>query len=133
MQRKHVNETYRLEGLDRILSYVVSGEVGLGIIDRETTRGASITIEIAGLDGDDGYAVVGTVRRVLEVQGGSPIVAEVLGHFTGGASSPLANIAFHGGVEGVSTYDVMNMGRRTFAWLYDGVQTLDGQCAALET
>jgi len=123
----------RLEALDRVLLDVVPGQVGLSIIDREPALSAGITIQIARVNRNNWHAVVGPVRRMLEVQGSSPIVGKVLGHFAGGTGSPRADITLHRSIEGVSTNDMVNMGRRVRAWLDDRIQTLDGQCAALET
>jgi hypothetical protein len=62
---------YRLEALDRVLLDVVPGQVGLSIIDREPALSAGITIQIARVNRNNWHAVVGPVRRMLEVQGSS--------------------------------------------------------------
>lgn len=76
--------------------------------------------------------MVGAVGGVLEVQVGGPVVGEVLGHLAGGAGGPRADVAGHGGVEGVTADDVVDVGGRDCAGLDDGVQTLDGQGRAWE-
>ncbi len=47
---------------------------------------------------------------MLEVQLRGPVVGEVLRHLAGGAGGLLADVAGHGGVEGVSTDDVVDVG-----------------------
>jgi hypothetical protein len=76
--------------------------------------------------------MVGAVARVLEVQCRGPIVGEVLGHLASGACGSLANVTCHGGIEGISANNVMNMGGWESAWLGSGIKALEGQCRAWE-
>ena len=76
--------------------------------------------------------MVSAVGGVLEVQDGSPVVGEVLRHLASGAGSPLADVALHGDVEGVTADDVVKMSGRDRARLHYGIQTLVGQGRAWE-
>lgn len=69
---------------------------------------------------------------MLEEQNCSPVVGEVLRHLASGAGGPSTNISGHGGIEGISTNDVVEMGRRALARLDDRVKSLDGQRGAWE-
>lgn len=64
---------------------------------------------------------------MLEVQVGGPVVGEVLRHLAGGAGGPGADVARHGGVEGIAADDVVDVGGGADAGLHDGVETLDRQ------
>jgi hypothetical protein len=46
---------------------------------------------------------------MLEEQVSSPVIREVLCHLAGRASASGANITSHGGVEGISTNNMMQM------------------------
>jgi len=69
---------------------------------------------------------------VLEEENGGPVVGEVLGEGACGAASPLADVAVHGGVEGVAADDLVEMGRRDRAGLDDRVEALNAQRRAAE-
>lgn len=71
--------------------------------------------------------MVRPVGRVLEVEVGSPVVGKVLRHLAGRAGGSLADVAFHGGVEGVAADDVVDVSGGDVARLDDGVETLDGE------
>lgn len=116
---------YRLEGGNLLLCEVVLGQVELGVVDGKAARRALGATE-ERLDGKNGHAVVRSVG-VLEVQVGSPVVGKVFRHLTSSAGAPLANIARHGGVEGVASDNVVHMSGRNSARLDDGVEALDGQ------
>ena len=76
--------------------------------------------------------MIGTVRRVLEIKDGSPVIAKVFAHLARSAGAPVSDISAHGGVEGISTNDMVKMGRRDRARLDDGVESLDSQRRASE-
>jgi hypothetical protein len=57
----------------------------------------------------------------------------LVGHLACCTRSPGPNIACHGCIEGISTYDVVHMSRRSCAWLDDGIETLNGQFGTWET
>jgi hypothetical protein len=57
---------YRLEGFDRLLLYVILGQIILCIVDSESSLGTRIAVQIAGVDGDGLYTVIGAVG-MLEV------------------------------------------------------------------
>lgn len=65
---------------------------------------------------------------MLEEQGGSPVVGEVLGHLAGRAAGSGTNVACHGYVEGIAPDDVVEMRCWNSIRLDDGVQTLEEQC-----
>lgn len=117
----------RRESLDGPRLDIVPGEIKLGVVDGHATLGAGRQSGVV----DDGDALVRPVG-VLEVEHSGPVVGEVLGHLTGGAGTAGADIALHSGVEGISTHDVVEMGRRGLAGLDDGVEALDGQRGAPE-
>jgi hypothetical protein len=71
--------------------------------------------------------MIGAIPGIFEIQDGSPVVRKVLRHLAGSTGSPLANIALHGDVKGVSTDDMVNMSGRMCAWLAGGVKSLKGQ------
>lgn len=74
--------------------------------------------------------MIGPVGGALEEEVSSPVVREVIGHLASraGSCSACTDITSHGGVESISTNDVMEMGGWKFAWLDDGVEALNGQC-----
>tara|TARA_R110002060_G_scaffold6467_5_gene9794 strand:- start:501 stop:722 length:222 start_codon:yes stop_codon:yes gene_type:complete len=59
------------------------------------------------LHGQDRHTVIGAISGALEEQMSSPVVGEVLGHLTCGASCMWTgtDVSFHGGVKGISTND----------------------------
>lgn len=73
------------------------------------------------------------LERANCLQLSNPVIGKVLGHLAGSAGSPGADIAVHGGVEGISTDDVVNVGGRELAWLSSGIKTLSGQGRAWES
>ena len=76
--------------------------------------------------------MVAAIVGILEIQGGSPVVREVLGHLTGRAGGPLPDIAFHGDVEGVTADNVVDVGRWQGTGLTGRIETLEGQGRAGE-
>ena len=96
-----------MEGLDRLLLDIIPGKIVLGIINSNSTSRAGCE----GCIVDDRYTVVGSVG-MLVIHNSSPVVGEVLRHLASGAGAPCANIAFHGGVEGIPADDMVKMRSR---------------------
>jgi hypothetical protein len=63
---------------------------------------------------------------MLKVHDCSPIVGEVFGEAACRARGLVANVAVHGGIEGISTNDLVQMRRGDVAGL-DGVSDMDLQ------
>ena len=64
--------------------------------------------------------MVGAVGGMLEVKLRCPVVGEVIGHLTSGASCSRANIALHRSVEGIATQDDV---RKTTLCRFGGIRT----------
>jgi hypothetical protein len=143
---RRFSKAYRREGLDWLLLDVIPREIELGVVDSTSvkmsadewstrirrrfyvqTALSTVRPSQQGLDRRRRDLVVGAVRRVLEEEVGNPVVGEVLGHVAGGAGCPLADIALHGGVEGIAAHNHVQMGRRQGAGLRSGIQALDRQ------
>ena len=118
-------ETYRWEGLDRLLLDIIPAQIELGIVNSKTSLGA-LGASQQRLHRRWHHTVVGAVG-VLEVHSGGPVVGEILSHLAGGASGPLANVTSHTGIEGVTTDDMVDMTRWVRAGLDNRVKTLNGQ------
>jgi len=101
----------------------------LSIIDGNSALGTVLT----GTNIHRRYTVVGSVRRILEVQDSSPVVGKVLGHLAGGAGGPRADVAFHGGIEGIAADNMVQMSTWQGAWLASRVKALEGKSRAWET
>ena len=119
-------KTYRLERRDLLLAVRV--KVLLRVVDGHAA------VDAVGQGGvlHDLDALVRAVLGALEEHDGRPVVGEVLGEGARGAAAALADIALHGGVEGVAAHDLVEMGRRDGAGLDQRVQTLDRQRRAAE-
>jgi hypothetical protein len=67
------------------------------------------------------------------IHDGGPVVGEVLGERAGRTSALVANVASHVGMEGVSTNDLVNVGRRRPARLHEMIKPLNSQGRASES
>lgn len=81
-----------------------------------------------------GHALIRPVAS-LEVQNCSPVVREVLREAAGCASSLLGNILarVHSRIEGISTDDLVEVGRRDGTRLNERVKTLDANSGTSES
>lgn len=72
---------------------------------------------------------------MLEVQHGGPIIAEILAHFAGSTGAALADVARHGGIEGIAADDVVDVGGRCVSGFDDGIEArgYEGGAAEAET
>jgi len=112
-----------LERLDRLRLDIVSRQIILGVVDRNATGDARCKGSIV----DDRHTVIRSVS-VLVVHDGSPVVGKVLGHLASSASTPFTHVTGHGGIEGISSNDMVKMGGADLAGLNNRVKALDGQC-----
>ena len=106
-------------------------EVLLGVVDGHATVDAVWQGSVL----HDRDTLVGAIG-VLEEHDGGPVVGEVLGECARGAGAPVSNVAVrdvHGGVEDITTDDLVKVGRRDFARLDEGVDALDAQGRAAES
>ena len=74
--------------------------------------------------------------RVLEEHDGRPVVGHILGEAArraGGGAGHVVRLRVHGGVEGVASDDLVQMGRVEHAGVDQGVGTLDDQLRAGES
>ncbi len=120
-------KTHRLEGGDLagLGRHVVDEGAALGL-------GAEAVAELVGRAAL-GHALEGAIA-CLEVQVGGPVVGEVLGELARGASGAVRNVARgHGGVEGVTAHDLMDVARRDATRVDKRVQAIDDDLGATET
>jgi hypothetical protein len=113
--------THRLEG--RNLLVAVGVKVLLGVVHRHAAVDAVGQRSVL----HDGHTLIRAVGRVLEEHDGRPVVGEVFGEGAGGARASLAHVPVHSRVEGISSDDLVKMGRRDLVRLDEGVETLDSQ------
>ena len=118
--------THGLEGCDFLVA--VGVEVLLGVVDCHAAVDAVGQRRVL----HDGDSLIRAVRRVLEEHDGRPVVGEVLAEGARRAGAPLADIALHGRVEGISSDDLVKMGRGDLVGLDEGVEPLDGEGRASE-
>lgn len=116
-------QTYGLKGGDGLLLKVIPRKVVLCVVDSDAAGGTSRKSSVV----DNRYALVRSVGGMLEVHDGGPVVGEVLSHLAGRAAAPRTNIPGLGGIELVSTNDVVKMRGGGYARLDDRVKALDGQ------
>ena len=79
----------------------------------------------------DGHPLVRAVG-VLEEHHSRPVVGEVFREGARRARRLLRDVPFHGRVEGIAAYDLVQVRRRDAAWLDERVETLDGDGRAAE-
>jgi hypothetical protein len=77
--------------------------------------------------------MVRAVCWVLEVKSGGPVVGEVFRHLASGAGGSFGYIAFHRGVEGIASHNVMHMSGWIRAGLDGGIKALDGKSRTRES
>ena len=126
LQRTH--QTYRREGSNLLVP--VGIEVLLGVVDSHATIDAVRQGSVL----HDRDTLVGAVG-VLEEHDGGPVVGEVLGERAGRAGTSVTDVPIrnvHRRVEGISTYDLVEMGRGHYAWLDKGIEALDTQSGTAE-
>lgn len=118
--------SHRLERCDLLVAVRV--EVLLRVVDGHAVVDA---VRQRGIL-HEGHSLVRAVGRVLEEHDGRPVVGEVLAEGSGRAGAHLAEIALHGRVEGISSDDLIEMGRGDLARFDKRVQTLDAHAWLLK-
>lgn len=120
-----MNETY---GLER------SG-LGLPVIGRVVIHSQASIFASQAEVGQLWDPLEGAVAS-SEVETRGPVVGEVIGVGARGACGQGAGVVgprCHGGVERVTSCDLVDVGRRHRTWLYQRVKTLNGELGALES
>jgi hypothetical protein len=118
---------YRWERRDLLVPIRV--EVLLSIIDRHTpidTIGKRSILH-------DGHTLIRSICRVLEEHRRGPVVGKVFTEGTCCASSLVANVPRHVGVEGIAAHNLVYVSRGGSSGLDERVKSLDGQSGASES
>jgi hypothetical protein len=104
-------------------------EIFLGVIDRHPAL-LSLKISIC----IDWHAFVSPVAG-LEIENRGPVIGEVLGEEASRAIRFVAERprGVHGGIEGISAHNLVQMGRRDLARLNKGIEALDADGGASES